>query len=146
MTTYQIAPQWSEIRDAKELSPKALGYFQARLKNRLHELVLMEFMKLEKKEGLTKADIARRIRKRPEQVTRLLGGPGNWTLDTVSDLLLAMGYELTAQVKEFDEKAPSITSVEWKMGSHQQRVTKSNVTVFPGTTGMPIVSLIAASR
>ena len=88
---------------AKVLSPKALGYFRARLKNRLHELVLTEFMKLENEKDFTKADMARRIHKRPELVTRLLGAPGNWTLDTVSDLLLAMGYELTAQVKKFDE-------------------------------------------
>lgn len=26
-------------------------------------------------------------------MTRLLGAPGNWTLDTVSDLFLGMGYE-----------------------------------------------------
>ena len=37
--------------------------------------------------------MARRIHKRPEQITRLLGAPGNWTLDTVSDLLLGMGFE-----------------------------------------------------
>ena len=113
MTTYQIADVWTQIREAKELPPKAVGYFQARLKNRLHELVLVEFMKLEK-QGFTKADMARRIHKKPEQITRLLGAPGNWTLDTVSDLLLAMRLELCAQVKGFDETESSATkSVEW---------------------------------
>jgi len=31
------------------------------------------------------------MNKKPEQVTRLLAAPGNWTLDTLSDLLLAIG-------------------------------------------------------
>lgn len=82
----------------KELPQKTLGYFRARLKNRLHELILVEFMKLEKL-GFTKADMARRIHKKPEQIARLLGAPENWTLDTVSDLLLAMNYELSIAAK-----------------------------------------------
>jgi hypothetical protein len=49
-------------------------------------LVMREF----KKAGISRATLARRLGKRPEQVSRLLGGPGNWTLDTVSDLLFAI--------------------------------------------------------
>lgn len=129
MTIYQTVDVWTQIREAKEIPAKALTYFQARLKNRLHELVLLEFMKLEKL-GFTKADMARRVRKKPEQITRLLGAPGNWTLDTVSDLLLAMGYELSLQVKSFDQAdSHAVTSSEWP--------TKGNVIEFrpsPATT------------
>ena len=115
MTTYQTADVWTQISKAKELPQKALGYFRARLKNRLHELILIEFMKLEKKRGFTKSDMAKRIHKKPEQITRLLGAPGNWTLDTVSDLLLAMGYELSAQAKRFDEAEIRAVTSEWQM-------------------------------
>lgn len=67
-------------------------YFRERLRRRLHDLVLNEFAKLEA-EGFTRAQLGRRVGKTPAQITRYLGGPGDWTLDTVSDLLLAMGGE-----------------------------------------------------
>jgi hypothetical protein len=63
-----------------------LGYFQARNKRRAYSLVMKEF----KKSGLSQADLARRLGKGPDVVCRLLAGPGNWTLDTVSDLLFAI--------------------------------------------------------
>jgi DNA-binding phage protein len=128
MTIYQTADVWTQIRESKAIPPKAIAYFQARLKNRLHELVLIEFMKLEKR-GFTKADMARRIHKKPEQITRLLGAPGNWTLDTVSDLLLAMNLELRALVKEFDEaEHGALKSVEW------QPTGRPNLRLVPSTT------------
>ena len=113
MPTYQTAPVWTEILNAPSLSNKALGYFRARLKNRLHQLVLGEYLELEAK-NFNKAKLAKRVHKRPEQITRLLGAPGNWTLDTVSDLLLAMGYELDPRVIGFDDKGfPTVTFGEW---------------------------------
>jgi hypothetical protein len=63
-----------------------LAYFQARNRSRVYEAVLQEFLRSD----LTKAVLARRAGKRPEQINRLLGAPGNWTLDTVSDLLFAI--------------------------------------------------------
>lgn len=145
MTTYQTASQWTLIRDPQVLSPKALGYFRARLKNRLHELVLIEFMKLEKEKGFTKADMARRIHKRPELVTRLLGAPGNWTLDTVSDLLLAMGYELTAQVKKFDEVEDRATTVVTKQEIPSLRLVEVPSLREVSSTAEPMYEPIAAA-
>ncbi|MEC7593676.1 MAG: hypothetical protein VYA64_09600, partial [Pseudomonadota bacterium] len=43
-----------------------------------------------RKSGLTQAELARRMGRRPEVVSRMLGAPGNWRLDTVSDLLFAI--------------------------------------------------------
>lgn len=81
------------------MTPKEKGYFQARLKNRLHEVVLEEFMKSD----LTQRDIAKELGVSPAMVSRLLGAPGNWEIETVSDLLLAMGCELKISVvKKFD--------------------------------------------
>lgn len=36
--------------------------------------------------------------KTPAQITRYLAAPGNWTIDTVSDLLLGMGGEPVLEV------------------------------------------------
>lgn len=79
----------SEILSDKPIPLGKLAYFRERFRDRLYELVLKEFLKSEAS-GLTRADIARRIGRRPEQITRWLGAPGNWTLETVSDLLLAI--------------------------------------------------------
>jgi hypothetical protein len=84
----------SEHADLDTLSAPTRAYFRARLKNRLYDLVLTKFAA---QSGLTRAILARRMGKKPEVVSRLLGAPGNWTLDTVSDLLLAIaGEELDA--------------------------------------------------
>jgi hypothetical protein len=81
------------INDDGAIPPDKLSYFRERLRNRLHELVLLEFLRQEDTYRLTKKELAERIGRRPEQVIRWLGTPGNWTLDTVSDLLLGMASE-----------------------------------------------------
>jgi hypothetical protein len=103
MTTYRTASAWTS--DPSQLSKKQVGYYRARLKNRVHQLVLEQFLKLEDG-GLSRAELARRIYKRPEIITRLLGSPGNWTLDTLSDLMLAMGYEPALSVYNLAHETP----------------------------------------
>lgn len=111
MTTSQIASISSEIVDGGLLSAGAMAYFRERQRLRLYEVVIREFMR----SGITKAELARRMGRRPEQVTRWLGAPGNWTLDTVSDLLLAISAgELEASVAHplaswVDEDRDSVT-------------------------------------
>jgi len=90
----------SDVLTGDVIPAGKLAYFQARLSNRLHEAVLNRFMQLEKEKGLTRAELARRIGRKPEQVTRWLGSSGNWTLETVSDLLTAMGCELSVELME----------------------------------------------
>jgi DNA-binding phage protein len=52
------------------------------------------------RDGIPKAEIARRMRRRPEAISRLLSGQGsNPTLDTLIDLIDAIGLELDIQIK-----------------------------------------------
>lgn len=92
MTTSKTASVWTEFDESSPVSKRALGYFRARFGNRLHQLILEEYKKREL-QGFTKSKLARRIHKRPEQITRLLSAPGNCTIDTISDLLLGLGFE-----------------------------------------------------
>lgn len=85
MTTSQTS-SLSKPTGANRIEPWELAYFQARNRSRAHELVLKEFQE----SGITQADLARRLGKRPEVVSRLLGAPGNWGLDTLSDLIFAI--------------------------------------------------------
>jgi hypothetical protein len=89
----------------------SLGYLRARTKQQMYNLVLKEF----KRTGLTQATLARRLRKTPAQMCRVLGGPGNWTLDTVSDLLFAIsGGELKSEVSyPLSKPERNFTRPEW---------------------------------
>lgn len=89
MRTSRKKPFLSEILNDEPIPIGKLAYFRERFRDRLYELVVEEFLKKEES-GLTRAEVARRIGRRPEQITRWLGAPGNWTLETVSDLLLAI--------------------------------------------------------
>lgn len=105
MSTYQQDSFLSEILVGEKIPLGKLAYFRERLRNRLYDLVLTEFLEQEKTRNLTRADVARRIGRRPEQITRWFGAPGNWTIDTVSDLMLAMGAEPALDVTTFAEQA-----------------------------------------
>jgi hypothetical protein len=79
--------------DAEKIPLGKLSFFREQLKHQLHEVVLRKFHSIRdgKKPDFTKRDLARRIGRKPEQVTRWLGAPGNLTIDTMSDLLIGMG-------------------------------------------------------
>ncbi len=114
MTTSPPMSFLSEILSGEQIPIGKLAYFRARLSNRIHELVLAEFVKLERDGKINKAQLAKRIGRKPEQVTRWLGASGNWTIETLSDLLLGMGREPTLtvaaladmQTKNFVDEAP----------------------------------------
>jgi hypothetical protein len=85
MPTYQTFTL-SEPSDSDKISASVLAYFQERNRNRIHEIVLTEFIK----SGITQTSLASRLGQKPARVSKLLGAPGNWTLDTVSDLLFSI--------------------------------------------------------
>jgi hypothetical protein len=72
----------------QQVSAEAFAYMRARARRHAYDLVMSEF----KKSGITKAELARRLfgDKGADRVSRMLGGPGNWTIKTVSDLLFAI--------------------------------------------------------
>ena len=90
MTISQKRPFLSEVLSGDKIPLGTLSYFRERFRDRLYDIVMEEFFKQEEETGLKRAEIARRIGRRPEQITRWFGAPGNWTLETVSDLLLAI--------------------------------------------------------
>jgi hypothetical protein len=97
------------------------AYFHARLRNRIYSFVLKKFTEKEKSEGLTKAELARRIGRKPEIITRLLGAPGNWTLETISDLLLGIaGEELDMTSSSLLNRIPRNMDAVGLLGHFQQ--------------------------
>lgn len=88
MPTSQMSDLFDEIVEGNPIPVAKLSYFRTRLRLQLHELIVRRF---QQQETMRKADLARRIHRAPEAINRLLASPGNWTLDTVSDLLIGMG-------------------------------------------------------
>lgn len=88
MPTSQTPDLFDEIIHGEPIPVAKLSYFRTRLRLQLHDLVVRRF---QQQETMKKADLARRIHRAPEAINRLLGSPGNWTLDTVSDLMVGMG-------------------------------------------------------
>lgn len=89
----QPTPLLSEFEQGLPIPEGELAYFRERTRNRLYNFVVSKFLEREAADNLTKADLARRINQRPERVNRLLGAPENWTIDTISDLLVGIAAE-----------------------------------------------------
>lgn len=80
-----------------------LAYFRRRLRLHLHEMVVGKFYQ---QETMTQRNLADRIGKTPDVVSRLLGAPGNWTLDTLSDLLIAMAAVPSLGIDDVEDLLP----------------------------------------
>lgn len=93
------------------VNPKDVYYFRQRQKNKVFQSVIAYFAKLAEHEGLTKKDLAERLQKDPAQITRWFSGPSNWTLDTISDLLLAMDAEMQYSITPFSKAKQDVTVI-----------------------------------
>lgn len=82
----------------KHLTEKDIFYFRQRNKNKIFQTLIAYFADRAQFCALTKSDVARNLGKDPAQVTRWFSGPGNWTLDTISDLVLAMNGDLSFEI------------------------------------------------
>lgn len=115
MTTSQATTMLSKPTAADKIPLGTLGYFRARNKQKAYSAVMQEF----EKSGLSQADLARRLGKGTDVICRWLGAPGNWTLDTVSDLLFAIGGGAPeyAIVYPLEEPARYATRPEWLLSA-----------------------------
>lgn len=89
MTSFLKRRSLSKPEQGVKIHPFDLGYVRTRNKNKAHSLLLEIF----EESNLSKADLAKMLDKKPEQITRWLAGPGNLKLDTLSDLIFAMKGE-----------------------------------------------------
>ncbi len=94
--------------DAK-ISAGTLAYINARTLLRAYSLVIKDL----KDSGITQAQLAKRLGKAPEVVSRMLNCPRNWELKTFSELLFAIsGAVLTFSVTRPLEK-PNQASISF---------------------------------
>ena len=95
MSISQTTNWFSRPDHPERTSLDAESYMRSKNQSLAHQLILAEF----RKSGITQAELAKRTGKGPDIISRLIGRPGNWTLNTLSDLLFAMsGAALTYSV------------------------------------------------
>ncbi|WP_070152581.1 helix-turn-helix domain-containing protein [Sphingobium phenoxybenzoativorans] len=104
MTT-SLTPLQQAISEP-EISKFWLGYMQEEFRAEVRDKLLEVFSTAKFSDGFTKADLARKSGKKPEQITRWLSSTGNFEIDTISDLLLAMGHVPRLQVVPVAELEP----------------------------------------
>lgn len=75
----------------EEIQPFWVSYFREHFRGLVHDQ-LLEAFEAWKRQGNNRAILAKRLGRRPEQVTRWLAAPSNCEIDTVSDIALAMGF------------------------------------------------------
>ncbi len=103
MPTSPMPELFTDILDpdpAKPIPSEVYAYFCRRVRLQFHDAVLGKWHQLE---TMTQKDLADRLGKRPEVVNRLFGAPGNWTLDTVTMLLVAMRALPTLRIEKIED-------------------------------------------
>lgn len=76
-----------------------LKIYRGDLKRRLHSFVLQ----VKRDKNISTATLALKLEKQEKEINELLNNPDKWTLDTISDLMLAMESELNFQEEKIDD-------------------------------------------
>lgn len=125
MTTSLKRRSLSKPKRNTRIGTYDLGFARARARNKAHSMLLEEFAE----SGLTKAELAKMLGKRPEQITRWLAGPANLTLDTISDLLFAITGNFVSVNSSDELSKPSANNkfpvwLEYPTGTPDWKVVK----------------------
>ncbi len=86
------------MKNISKISQRDIRFSRRLLRNQVYSELLGLFAKKAKSENLTKSRIAIILDRDPSQITRWFAEPSNLELDTISDLLVAMGGEMAISV------------------------------------------------
>ena len=130
----------NNISNIKKLPSRDIYFFRQRLKNKIFQSILAYFNDLAKEQGLTKKDLATLLNKDPAQITRWFSGPKNWTLDTISDLLLAMDAEIKHDIVSLHDNEDQVTKLDSakRAAFPCTRLTNATILEEVTTSGMTI--------
>jgi hypothetical protein len=93
------------ISKPKPFTERDRAYRRQRYKNRMFGEIAKLFAEEAERNQITKRDLADWLDRDPAQITRWLSAPSNLTLETISDMLLALGAEEDPTVRRFLEKS-----------------------------------------
>ena len=92
MTTSQQTAISTAISGREPISSAAMAWVSSRTRNNFFDYVHQK-LRLAEAEGLTRKQLACRMGKSPTCLSHILSSPSNWTLDTVSELLVGIANE-----------------------------------------------------
>ena len=78
---------------------------------------------LMEKQGLSKADLARRLNKSRAWATQLLSGKANLTVRTLAEVAFALGAEVEIHANNIKEAPVSKASFDWERGPEPRYFT-----------------------
>src|SRR6266700_800185 len=119
----------SEPTGSNKISLGTLGYIRARIRQRAYNLVIREL----KKSGITQADLARRLGKGQDAISRLLRRPRNWELDTLGDLLFAISGAVPAITVEHPLTARASATSHVKIDPNKPATGSDRPPLIPTT-------------
>lgn len=129
------------MANTSKTEPKRLRdihYFRQRFRNRIFGKIASFFAEEAKRTGITKREIATKLGRDPAQITRWLSQPSNLTIETISDLLLALDAEpKPLEISRFSERLapnyahPLVATV--LDGQTSEMHIEAYVRVAPGT-------------
>ena len=90
-----------------ELSKAQLGYLSTRALHKAYDAMVAAYEELAESKGVTKAFVARRLGKKPEQITRWFGGPSNMTMETYAQIFAALGREPVFESRNLSQRQKS---------------------------------------
>jgi transcriptional regulator with XRE-family HTH domain len=94
----------NSLKPAEAIRRRDVAYYRRRQQNRVYT-ALTKFIEAEVRAGrISRKEIADKLSKNPSQISRWLSGPSNFELDTLSDLLLAMGAEMDHSIVRFADR------------------------------------------
>jgi hypothetical protein len=88
----------------KKPRARDVAYYRQRQKNHVAAALLEFFIEEAERINVTRKDWAEAAGKDPAQLTRWLTSPSNFELDTLSDLLLALGAEMEHRIVRFSDQ------------------------------------------
>lgn len=90
----------------KKIPERDIAYYRKRYQNRVFSEIAAAFAAEAERSGLTKRDIADQLGRDPAAITRWLTAPANLTLETVSDIFLALSGEADTNFVRFADRVP----------------------------------------
>lgn len=143
MSTSLVQQISTAIHENERIPEECIAYFEQRTLDEFYDFVMSEFRASKESTGLTKATLAKRIGRGPEQVNRLLAYPGNWTIHTVVRLLLGIaGKEAILNSSSIFNRPPSNMRMEDVLDDDaiQKIDLRDKLPIYPGTSNLVSVT------
>jgi transcriptional regulator with XRE-family HTH domain len=128
-------------------SRRDVAYYRQRQKNRVFSAIASFFAKEAAAGKISKKELANKLGKDPSQITRLLSGPSNLELDTISDILLAMGAEMDHYIVRFvDRLKPNYAHPTIAQYSNIRQFGRSTASIAPVTRADTAINAVRITR